>query len=144
VKSTVRLLLTTMLLASASGIAAATSSIAGTWQGKLGDQPAITLAVKDSGGKLSGTIVFYLLRNNGLGLKSGPKSAGPPTEIMNAKFDGRTLTFEVSHRLAHPPRTLNDTVPVKFRIDLTGKDEGQLQRLNYGTGGNTVRMRREK
>jgi hypothetical protein len=123
---------------------AADSSIAGTWQGKLHNLPAITLTLHETGGKVSGNIVFYFIRNNGAGFYEDSKSAGAPTELMNTSFDGKTLTFEVSHRNAHPPRTLNDTEPVRFQMEITGKDEGQLKRLNYGADENALVMHRGK
>ena len=71
---------------------AANSPIAGTWQGKTGDAPAVTLTVKDEGGKLSGTAVFYKILDDG----SGPKVAGKDTSaLINAKFEGKTFSFEV-------------------------------------------------
>ena len=47
--------------------AAANSPIAGTWRGKAGDVPAVTLTVKDEGGKLRGTAVFYKILDDGSG-----------------------------------------------------------------------------
>ena len=129
-RAATQILLATSLACVAA--AAADSPIVGTWHGKLFGQPAVTLTLRDAGGNLSGSIVFYLLRNDGSGFKADANSARPPTELVNPKFDGKTLTFEVSHRQAHPPSTLNDTEPVKFEMELTGKDEAQLKRLNYG------------
>lgn len=38
---------------------------------------------------------------------------------------GKTLLFEVSHRRAHPPRTLNDP-PKHFRLTLGEPDKAEL------------------
>jgi biopolymer transport protein ExbD len=122
----------------------ADSPIAGTWLGRIHDLPAIRLTLQETNGKLSGSIVFYMIRNDGSGYYEDSQSAGSPTELSNAKFDGETLTFEMSHRDAHPPRTLNDTEPVRFEMKLVGNNEGQLKRLNYGAGDSTVIMSREK
>jgi hypothetical protein len=47
--------------------------------------------------------------------------------MFNLKFDGHALTFQVSHRRAHPPRTLSDP-PVTMRLKLTGANaSGQMQ-----------------
>jgi len=123
--------------------AAAQWPIAGTWQGKLYGQAAVTLNIKNHSGKLSGTVVFYLLRNNGAGFKTDLRNAHP-LALIDPGFDGRTFSFQVSHREAHPPRTLSDTELVRFQMELTGEDEGQLRRLNYGSEDAAVKMRRKK
>ena len=135
---------TSAIFLGCASIAFAQSPIAGTWQGRIHDLPAIRLTLRETSGRLSGNIVFYMIRNDGSGYYEDSKSAGPPTELTNLRFDGRTLTFEVSHRQAHPPSTLNDTEPVRFQMDLTGKDEGRLKRLNYGADESPLIMRREK
>jgi hypothetical protein len=57
----------------AGGLSAAPDScIVGTWQGKMDEVPAVTLTVKDEGGKLSGTVTFYRIVDDG----SGPKAEG--------------------------------------------------------------------
>jgi biopolymer transport protein ExbD len=122
----------------------AESPLVGTWQGKIHDLPAVTLNLHDTGGKLSGDIVFYMIRNDGAGYYEDSKAAGSPTELTNVKFDGTALTFEVSHRNAHPPRTLNDAEPVKFRLTLTGDGVGNLDRLNYGADDEPLILRKEK
>ena len=45
--------------------------------------------------------------------------------MIEPSFDGKTLSFKVSHRYAHPPRTLDDP-PVSFRLELTGSDKAKL------------------
>ena len=52
-------------------------------------------------------------------------SPGIPEPLFNLKFEGRTLTFQVSHRRAHPPRTLDDP-PVSFRLKPSDTDKGGL------------------
>jgi hypothetical protein len=42
-------------------LCASESPIAGIWTAELHDKPAITLTVRDNGGKLSGIIIFYFL-----------------------------------------------------------------------------------
>jgi len=46
---------------------------------------------------------------------------GDPEPLLNPKFDGQTLTFQVSHKNAHPPDSSNDT-PVKFHLSLNPAD----------------------
>jgi len=53
---------------------------------------------------------------------SAPATA---SQIVITLPDGKTLTFQVSHRRAHPPESLNDG-PVSFQLKLTGPDKGEL------------------
>jgi hypothetical protein len=103
--------------------------IAGTWRGKIYDLPGVVLTVSDDGGKFSGTIIFYFLHRNtehaSWEVDTTHLTALP---LLDPKFDGKILSFQVSHKEAHPPRTLNDP-PSSFQMRLTGKDEGELLNL---------------
>jgi hypothetical protein len=132
-----------LLLAAALGVPATTadSPIEGTWRGRIHDLPAVVLTVKKDGGKLSGTILFYFLRRN---TEHDPWQVDTkhsiPLPLIDPKFDGKTISFQVSHKEAHPPRTLNDP-PSSFQMRLTGKGEGELLNLteNQGPGLKMVR-----
>ena len=72
-------------IALTAGFAAAAdeSPIGGTWQGKHGDVPVVTLTIKDDHGKLSGAAVFYRIVDNG---------GGPRVEANNSlEMVGRKL-----------------------------------------------------
>jgi hypothetical protein len=98
----------------------------------------VTLQITDENGTLAGAIVFYLIRRDpGQEATSSP---GPPGPLFHLKIDGNTATFEVSHRLAHPPRTLSDP-PVHFQLKLTGPDRAELIRSG---DSKAVEMRRDK
>jgi hypothetical protein len=103
--------------------AANTSDIVGIWRCQMEGLPAVTLTVTDEGGSLAGAVLFYLHRRDA----GQPVTATPgvPEPLFNPKFDGKTLTFQVSHRRAHPPESLNDG-PVSFQLKLTGTDKGEL------------------
>ncbi len=97
--------------------------VLGIWRAQMESLPAITLTVTDEGGSLNGAVLFYLHRRE----PGQPTTATPgvPEPIMNAKFDGHTLTFEVSHRRAHPPGSLDDP-PIPFRLMLDGAGQAAL------------------
>ena len=99
------------------------STIIGQWKGTMEGLPAVTLVVEEDDGKLMGAVLFYLIRRN----PGAAPSASPafPEPMIEPGFDGKTLSFKVSHRYAHPPRTLNDP-PVSFRLELTGPDKAKL------------------
>lgn len=133
---------TLLLTISIVGIAVAReSSIAGTWQGKLHDLPAITLSVTDEGGNLSGTILFYLLRYDGQAW-TVDKEGSVPLPLIDPKLDGKLFSFKVSHREAHPPETLNDP-PVVFEMRLTGTNQAELKNMSEDQD-DSVKMLREE
>jgi len=125
-----RLLLVMMLMGTSA--IAADSSVAGTWRGRMHDLPAVVLTLRDDGGKLSGTIVFYFVHRN---TEHDPWEVDTRHSIalplIDPKFDGKTISFQVSHKEAHPPRTLNDP-PSSFLMRLTGKGEAELLNLSEG------------
>ena len=101
--------------------------VTGVWRGKVDNLPGITMVISDEGGDLTGAVLFYLIRrDDGQPPRSTP---GDPEPMFNMKLDGDSLSFQVSHRRAHPPRTLRDP-PVSFRLKLTGKNQGILIRGN--------------
>ena len=99
------------------------SAILGVWRGTMEGLPAVTVTVEEEEGTLRGALLFYLIRRNPRGAPTA--SPGIPTPMIDPSFDGKALSFRVSHRYAHPPRTLNDP-PVKFRLELTGPDRAKL------------------
>lgn len=100
-----------------------TTPILGVWRAQMDGLPAVTLTVTNEGGRLAGAVLFYLLRRDEKGTASS--SPGIPEPLLNPTFDGKVLTFQVSHRRAHPPRTLTDP-PVNFRLTLTGTNKGKF------------------
>jgi hypothetical protein len=113
--------------ASQTKTVAAASSIVGIWRCQMDGLPAVTLTVTDESGSLTGAVLFYLHRRD----PGQPVTAMPgvPEPLFNPKFDGKTLAFQVSHRRAHPPGSLQDA-PVSFELKLTGNDKGQLVNEN--------------
>jgi hypothetical protein len=99
------------------------SSIVGVWRAQADGLPFIALTVTDESGSLSGAVLFYFhRREQGQPITSTP---GQPEPLFNPRFDGQTLTFQVSHRRAHPPKSLSDP-PVSFRLKLTGPNKAEL------------------
>jgi hypothetical protein len=103
--------------------AADQSPILGVWRAEMDGLPFVTLTLTNENGGLSGAVLFYLhRRDHGKPVTSTP---GVPEPLLNPSFDGKTLTFKVSHRRAHPPRSLSDS-PVEFRLRLTGGNKAAL------------------
>lgn len=100
----------------------AQASLVGVWRGQMDNLPAVTLTIRDEGGKLSGAILFFM---HVRATENDPWTSKPATAaepILNPVFDGKTLHFMVSHKWAHPPRTLNDP-PSHFHLTLVGPDK---------------------
>lgn len=95
----------------------------GVWRAQQDGLPWVSLNVTDEGGALQGAILFYLHRRDDAGKVAA--SPGTPEPLLHPRFDGRTLTFDVSHRRAHPPGSLKDP-PVHFRLALTNTDRPRL------------------
>ncbi|MGC1296063.1 MAG: hypothetical protein WA869_13595 [Alloacidobacterium sp.] len=100
-----------------------TTPILGVWRAQMDGLPAVTLTITNEGGRLAGAVLFYLLRRDEKGTASS--SPGIPEPLLNPTFDGKVLTFQISHRRAHPPRTLTDP-PANFRLTLTGTNKGEF------------------
>jgi hypothetical protein len=99
------------------------TSLEGVWRAEMDGLPAITLTLTNEDGRLTGAVLFYLHRRQA----GQPVTATPgvPEPLFKPTFDGTTLTFQVSHRRAHPPQSLADE-PVTFDLKLTGTDKGEL------------------
>jgi hypothetical protein len=101
--------------------------IVGVWRAQMDGLPYVALVVTDESGSLLGAIQFYMIHRP----EGQPATATPglPEPMFNLQFDGKTLTFQVSHRRAHPPGSLKDP-PVTFQLTLTGADKGQAKVLS--------------
>jgi hypothetical protein len=114
-------------------------AITGIWRGELFGVPAATPNITDEAGPLQGAMLFYLVRRDEG--KPVTSSAGVPEPLFNPKFDGKSLTFQLSHRHAHADTTSDP--PVTFRLDLTGPEEAKLVRVPQD-GPPFIKMVREK
>lgn len=131
-------ILVTALCLSALGSAQVSTSgpssaaITGVWRGQMDGLPAVTLVVTDEGGSPAGAVLFYLHKRTTV---NDPYIATPglPEPMLGMSIDGKTLTFQVSHRRAHPPRTLSDP-PVTFTLTLTGPNQAELVNKSEGSG----------
>jgi hypothetical protein len=110
-------------VAKSSATAPGDASVLGVWRAQLDGLPWVTLTLTDEGGTLAGAILFYLhMRQRGGQVTSTP---GIPEPMLNPLFDGKVLTFKVSHRRAHPPESLS-SAPVAFRLELPTNGHGSL------------------
>ena len=121
-------------LTTSFAVAADESPIGGTWQGKDGDVPVVTLNIKDDHGKLSGTAVFYRIVNNGGGPRAEAKSS---VEMVAPKLDGKIFSFQTKD-------SQGDLL--SYQMELTGKNEGKFKgkaKVNGGVEATEIPMVRE-
>lgn len=122
------LILTTLLCGAVHAQTApstTSSTITGVWRGQMDNLPAVTITIRDEGGRLSGAILFFM---HVRATENDPWTSRPATTaepILDPVFDGKTLHFMVSHKWAHPPRTLNDP-PSHFHLTLQGPGKAGL------------------
>ena len=115
-------------------------AIVGIWRGELDNLPAATLNITDEAGTLQGAMLFYLIRQDEG--KPPTSSPGIPEPLFEPQFDGKILTFKLSHRHAHANTSASDP-PVTFRLELTGPDQAKLVRIPQD-GPSYMQMVREK
>jgi hypothetical protein len=114
------------------------SKFVGVWRGQFDNLPGADLVIDNEGGSLHGAVVFYLHKRADT---NSPFTATPglPGPLLNLRAEGPTLRFELSHRLAHPPRTLHDPL-MHFHLTITGPDQSALG--NDDEGGLGLPMKR--
>jgi hypothetical protein len=124
-----------LVIVLAAGSLWAGSPFAGRWQGKLEGLPGATLTVKEDHGKLSGSIVFYLIRKD----EKGTRVDGEANcELLQVATDGKRMTFEVRHHVRHDSPEYGPNV--KFVFEMTGVNEGMLRNVPDGL---SMRMLRQ-
>ncbi len=129
-KRIIKVLLSLAVAAAIATVVGATdkaqnAAVVGIWQGQFNNLPAATLNITDEAGPLQGAMLFYLIRQEEG--KPPTSSPGIPEPLFNPQFDGKSLTFQLSHRHAHANTTSDP--PVTFRLELTGPDQAKLVRI---------------
>ena len=114
--------------------------ILGVWRAQIGGLPGVALVVTDEGGGLAGAALFYFQVRKKVN-DPWTSTAGLPEPMFHPHFDGTKLTFQISHRRAHPPGSQSDP-PVSFHLTLTGPNQAALVNENEN-GPGLVLMRSE-
>lgn len=104
----------------------ATSSFAGTWEGKINDLPGIDLKIEEANGKISGIMTFYFQERSDANAQWHVASENP-VPLLVPHVEGNTLTFEVQHHKCHTCPELGPNV--KFRMEVTGPNEARLWKI---------------
>lgn len=92
----------------------------GVWQAELDGQPGATLTLADDSGQLGGTLVLDIIsRDSG----TAKVTAQEPHVLLNARVDGKTLTFEAMR----PDRSA-----MTFTVTLGKDDTASIHCVNCG------------
>jgi len=122
------------LISLASQEAKARYQLTGRWQGKFpvpegsvipeAENPvAVEIVIKDDAGKLSGTIVFYVIRNSG----DKPQVKGKvEAALIDPQIDNTTLKFKVKTKGA----SSGQENKVDMQMKLTSAREAELENLD--------------
>jgi hypothetical protein len=95
---------------------AAAPPIAGTWEATKDGRKAVTVKVHETDGILGGTVIVYIIHDNGTGEFDG--AASEPMTLVGTTWDGRTLRFSVD---------VPGAAVTAFELRLTGADKGELR-----------------
>jgi hypothetical protein len=124
------------LILAASSLGAAGPRFVGSWKGDLEGLTAIRLAVDEHAGRLSGSIVFYLIHRD----EKGARIDGDyRSELLRVATQGRRMTFEVKHHVSHGSPKLGPNV--KFLFELEDENTGTLKKASAGDSLRLVRER---
>ena len=120
-RKTTLCLVSILLLAITISARADNPQLAGVWRATIHNQPCILMNVHDNDGKLSGDIVFYLLK-----LENGEwhVTGGQPIPLIHPRIEGDYFVFEVKHAKKHGSTDPADQELKTFRMELAGKDKG--------------------
>ena len=103
----------------------------GVWRCQTDGQPNFDIVISQEGRQIAGSILFYLHMRKDEHSPWTVSASGPGEPMFNMELGGDTLRFEVSHRRAHPPRTLHDP-PLHFAIRMVSPGKAEL--LNSAEG----------
>lgn len=105
------------------------SQVAGVWTATMHNQPCIKLTVHDSGGQLSGKIIFYLLV-----LEDGTWRVKGNDEValIHPRLENNAFVFEVVHAKKHGSTDPANQELKTFRMELTGRNQGVFKNAIEG------------
>jgi hypothetical protein len=123
------LILAILAMAQPTASQQAATSFAGTWTAEMNGLAGAKMTIAEAGGKIGGTIVFYLQKREN---EKAPwhVTSDYKTPILAPRVESKTLTFEVQHHTCDGCQELGPNV--HFRVELTGPDEARMWRLEDG------------
>ena len=96
-------------------------SIEGKWEGERNGLKAVTVTVHESKGQMEGSVIFYVTRDDGQGMRAVGQDE---RKMLETQWDGKTLRFAVGAPDFDP-----DALSVRFTMTITGDKKAELKRL---------------
>jgi biopolymer transport protein TolR len=123
-----RILVVCLLVLGMQPVAAApdAASFGGTWEGTMNNLPGIDLTIREAGGKIGGSVVFYFQKRADVN-SPWHATADPALPLLNPRVSGKILTFEVESRVCDGCKELGPNRT--FRMELFGANEARITRL---------------
>ena len=97
------------------------AAIEGKWEGEMNGLKAVTITVHESKGQMEGSVIFYVTRDDGQGMRVVGQDE---RKMLETQWDGKTLRFAVGAPDFDP-----DTPGVRFTMTITGDKKAELKRL---------------
>ena len=95
---------------------------------------AVTLKLEDADGKVGGTAVFYIIKDEGSGKHNG--SASPPMPLVDTRWDGEKLRFGVVNQTGET---------ILFEMKVAGEGSADLTVVDSdGRPQRTIPIRRQR
>ena len=97
------------------------AAIEGKWEGGMNGLKAVTVTVHETKGRMEGSVIFYVTRDDGQGMRVVGQDE---RKMLETQWDGKTLRFAVGAPDFDP-----DTPSVRFTMTITGDKKAELKRL---------------
>ena len=97
------------------------AAIEGKWEGEMNGLKAVTITVHESKGQMEGSVIFYVTRDDGQGMRVVGQDE---RKMLETQWDGKTLRFAVGAPDFDP-----DAPSVRFTMTITGDKKAELKRL---------------
>ena len=97
------------------------AAIEGKWEGEMNGLKAVTITVHESKGRMEGSVIFYVTRDDGQGMRVVGQDE---RKMLETQWDGKTLRFAVGAPDFDP-----DAPGVRFTMTITGDKKAELKRL---------------
>jgi hypothetical protein len=96
------------------------AAIEGKWEGEMNGLKAVTITVHESKGQMEGSVIFYVTRDDGQGMRVVGQDE---RKMLETQWDGKTLRFAVGAPDFDP-----DAPGVRFTMTITGDKKAELKR----------------
>jgi hypothetical protein len=110
------------------------SALVGTWKGSMGAVPAVELTIREAAGKLSGSMVMFVIGRSATG--EPMVTSKEDVTMLDPQWKDDHLTFLIKSKQGET---------LRFAVKPTGADRAELQRADDdNSGDDPIVLRRGK